>query len=81
MGITRLSAGPRPTAFSTGTDEYGTTALFCRSGSVHIDGDLDERRRVAEVIANAVGLQVVDTSRPVILPDSAPRDRDHLRTT
>jgi hypothetical protein len=81
MAITRVVAGPRPTAFSTGTDEFGTTSLVCQSGTVWIEGDLDDRRRVAEVLANAVGLQVVDTSRPVVLPDSAPRDRDHLRTT
>jgi len=78
MAQTRLVVGPRPTAFSTGTEEFGTISVFCQSGSVLIEGDLEDRRKVAEVIAIAVGLQVVDTSRPVILPDSAP---EHLRTT
>ena len=72
MAQTRLVVGPRPTAFSTGTEEFGTISVFCQSGSVLIEGDLEDRRKVAEVIANAVGLQVVDTSRRVVLPDSVP---------
>ena len=72
MAQTRLVVGPRPTAFSTGTEEFGTISVFCQSGSVLIEGDLEDRRKVAEVIAKAVGLQVVDTSRRVVLPDSAP---------
>ena len=46
MAQTRLVVGPRPTAFSTGTEEFGTISVFCQSGSVLIEGDLEDRRRV-----------------------------------
>ena len=79
--LNRLRAGQRPHAFSTGNDDYGSTVLVCSTGSIHIDGTLPERRKAAQAFAEAVGLSVVDTSRPVVLPARAPRDREHLHTT
>ena len=62
-----LTAGNGPQAYSTGTDEAGATVLVCTDGTVRISGDLEERRRVVQALTEAVGLSVVDTSRPVVL--------------
>ena len=80
MAQVRIIAGDRPTAFSAGTDEAGATVLVCRTGTVRIEGDLEERRRVAIAVAEAAGLRAVDVTKPVVIPE-LPRDRDNLRAT
>lgn len=77
----RVIAGERPNAFAAGTDEAGATVLVCRTGTVRIEGTLEERRRAARAMAEAAGLHVVDEQQSVVMPESYYRDRDNLRTT
>lgn len=74
-----IRVGERPYAFTTGSDEYGSTFLCLATETIHIDGTLEERRKAAQAFAEANGLSVVDTSRPVVV--RTPRTRDHLSTT
>jgi hypothetical protein len=47
------------------SESSDTTILALDGTSIHFEGSLEDRRRLAQFLAEAVGLSVVDTSKPL----------------